>query len=467
MFIHVPSAWLAMFGYMLIAVAALGTLIWRHPLADVAAKTAAPIGATFTFIALVTGSLWGKPMWGTYWVWDARLTSVLILFLLYLGLIALWQSIEEPGRAGRAAAILALVGAVNVPIIHYSVVWWNTLHQPASVFRIGGPSIDPALLTPLFVMAIAFTLLFVLLHLIAMRAEILRRRVRALQQSASRARRSGRGLSHARPRPARLLHHRRLCRDLRGGGRACLVHRRGRSQAAAHPRRARAQGHQAALGRAEAHAGQAEIEAEGRRMSEATRAPILRRFGLALPLLLFAVLAGLFWYALHAGDPSLLPSPLIGKPVPNFTLPPIDGLSADGAAVPGFASGDLAQGEPTIVNVFASWCVECQVEHPALLALSQEPGIRLYGIDYKDDMASARRFLGRNGNPYARVGADASGRTAIDFGVYGVPETYVVTGDGKIAYRHVGPLTESAIRDKILPLLTPLRAAANAICGWR
>jgi heme exporter protein C len=183
MFIHVPSAWLAMFGYMLIAVAALGTLIWRHPLADVAAKTAAPIGATFTFVALVTGSLWGKPMWGTYWVWDARLTSVLILFLLYLGLIALWQSIEEPGRAGRAAAILALVGAVNVPIIHYSVVWWNTLHQPASVFRIGGPTIDPALLTPLFVMAIAFTLLFVLLHLIAMRAEILRRRVRALQQT--------------------------------------------------------------------------------------------------------------------------------------------------------------------------------------------------------------------------------------------------------------------------------------------
>jgi heme exporter protein C len=183
MFIHVPAAWLAMFGYMLIAVAALGTLIWRHPLADVAAKTAAPIGATFTFVALVTGSLWGKPMWGTYWVWDARLTSVLVLFLLYLGLLALWQAIEEPGRAGRAAAILALVGAVNVPIIHYSVVWWNTLHQPASVFRMGGPSIDPSLLAPLLVMALAFTLLFILLHLIAMRAEILRRRVRALQQT--------------------------------------------------------------------------------------------------------------------------------------------------------------------------------------------------------------------------------------------------------------------------------------------
>jgi heme exporter protein C len=183
MFIHVPSAWLAMFGYMLIAASALGTLIWRHPLADVSAKTAAPIGATFTFVALVTGSLWGKPMWGTYWVWDARLTSVLVLFLLYLGLIALWNAIEEPGRAGRAAAILALVGAINIPIIHYSVVWWNTLHQPASVFRLGGPTIAPSLLIPLLTMAVAFTLLFVLLHIIAMRAEILRRRVEALQRT--------------------------------------------------------------------------------------------------------------------------------------------------------------------------------------------------------------------------------------------------------------------------------------------
>ncbi|MGH6793483.1 MAG: heme ABC transporter permease [Methyloceanibacter sp.] len=183
MFVHVPSAWLAMFGYVVIAIAALGTLIWRHPLADVAAKAAAPIGATFTFVALVTGSLWGKPMWGTYWVWDARLTSMLVLLLLYLGLIALWQAIEEPGRAGRAAAILALVGAINIPIIKFSVDWWNTLHQPASVFRVGGPSIDPSLLTPLFVMAAGLTALFVLLHLLAMRAEILRRRIRALQQS--------------------------------------------------------------------------------------------------------------------------------------------------------------------------------------------------------------------------------------------------------------------------------------------
>ena len=183
MFVHVPAAWLAMFGYVLIAIAALGTLIWRHPLADIAAKAAVPIGATFTFIALVTGSLWGKPMWGTYWVWDARLTSMLVLFLLYLGLIALWQAIEEPGRAGRAAAILALVGVINIPIIKFSVDWWNTLHQPASIIRMDGPTIDASMLTPLFVMAAAFTLLFVLLHLIAMRAEILRRRVRALQQT--------------------------------------------------------------------------------------------------------------------------------------------------------------------------------------------------------------------------------------------------------------------------------------------
>jgi heme exporter protein C len=183
MFIHVPNAWLAMAVWGVMSIASIGTLVWRHPLADVAAKAAAPLGAAFTFLALLTGSLWGRPMWGTYWVWDARLTSVLVLFLLYLGLLALWQAIEEPGRAGRAAAILALVGAVNVPIIHYSVVWWNTLHQPASVFRVGGPSIDPSLLAPLLVMALAFTLLFILLHLISMRAEILRRRVRALQQT--------------------------------------------------------------------------------------------------------------------------------------------------------------------------------------------------------------------------------------------------------------------------------------------
>jgi heme exporter protein C len=180
MFIHVPSAWLAMFCYTLIAVSAIGSLIWRHPLADVAAKAAAPIGAAFTLLALVTGSLWGKPMWGAYWVWDARLTSVLILFFLYLGLMALWQSIEEPSRAGRAAAILAIVGFINIPIIKFSVDWWNTLHQPASVLRVDGPAIHPSLLTPLMVMALGFTCLFVWLHFKAMRAEILRRRVETM-----------------------------------------------------------------------------------------------------------------------------------------------------------------------------------------------------------------------------------------------------------------------------------------------
>jgi heme exporter protein C len=133
MFLHVPSAWLAMFGWAAMSVAALGTLVWRHPLADVAAKATAPIGAALTLLCLVTGSLWGRPMWGTYWVWDARLTSVLVLFIMYLGVIALYATAEDPNRGARTAAILTLVGAINLPIIKFSVDWWNTLHQPASV----------------------------------------------------------------------------------------------------------------------------------------------------------------------------------------------------------------------------------------------------------------------------------------------------------------------------------------------
>jgi heme exporter protein C len=185
MFVHVPSAWLALGIYTLMAVAALGTLVWRHPLADVAAKSAAPIGAAFCLITLVTGALWGRPMWGAYWVWDARLTSVLVLFLLYLGILALWRAIEVPGRAGRAVAILTLVGFVNVPIVKFSVDWWNTLHQPASVFRLDGPTIHPAILTPLLVTALGFLALFVALQLGAMRNEILRRRVRTLRLLAA------------------------------------------------------------------------------------------------------------------------------------------------------------------------------------------------------------------------------------------------------------------------------------------
>jgi heme exporter protein C len=180
MFIHVPAAWLGTFAWLLMSVAALGTLVWRHPLADVAAKAAAPIGAAFTLMCLITGSLWGRPMWGAYWVWDARLTSVLVLFLMYLGVMALWRTIEEPTRAARVVAVLTLVGAINIPIIKFSVDWWNTLHQPASVLRLGGSTIHPTILMPLITMLVAFTLLFLTLHLAAMRNEILRRRVRTM-----------------------------------------------------------------------------------------------------------------------------------------------------------------------------------------------------------------------------------------------------------------------------------------------
>ena len=202
MFIHVPAAWLSLFVYGAMTLAALGTLVWRHPLADAAQKTAAPIGAAFTFICLVTGSLWGKPMWGTWWVWDARLTSELVLLLIYLGLVALWRTIEDPGKAARAAAILTLVGVVNIPIIKFSVDWWNTLHQPASVFRMGGSTIHPSMLWPLLVMAIAATLLFLTLHLMAIRNEILRRRLRRLSILAARETEAPRRSRELRPETA-------------------------------------------------------------------------------------------------------------------------------------------------------------------------------------------------------------------------------------------------------------------------
>ena len=187
MYVHVPAAWLSMMCYTVMAASAIGTLVWRHPLADVAHRSAAPIGAAFTLIALVTGSLWGKPMWGTWWVWDARLTSVFILFLMYLGLIALTRALDDPGRSARSAAILVLVGFINIPIIKFSVDWWNTLHQPASVMRAGGPSMPAVFLWPLLISAVGFTLLFFALHLTAMRTEILRRRVRALTKLSLRA----------------------------------------------------------------------------------------------------------------------------------------------------------------------------------------------------------------------------------------------------------------------------------------
>jgi heme exporter protein C len=178
MYVHVPSAWMALAIYSGMAIASAVGLIWRHAVADLVAKASAPIGAGFTLVNLVTGSLWGKPMWGTWWAWDARLTSMLILFFLYLGYIALWQAIEDEAKAARAAAILALVGVVNVPIIKFSVDWWNTLHQPASVVTMEGPKIHPDLLWPLLLMGIGFMALYLGLLGMRIRAELLERRVR-------------------------------------------------------------------------------------------------------------------------------------------------------------------------------------------------------------------------------------------------------------------------------------------------
>ena len=180
MFVHVPAAWMGLLVYSVMALASAIALIFRHPLADAAAKTAAPIGAVFCFLALATGSLWGKPMWGAWWVWDARLTSMFVLMLLYLGYMAIWAAIDEPHRAAMIARIVALVGFINVPIVKFSVDWWNSLHQPASVFRAGGPAIDKSMLWPLLVMGLAYTFLFLALHLVSTRAEIAARKIRQI-----------------------------------------------------------------------------------------------------------------------------------------------------------------------------------------------------------------------------------------------------------------------------------------------
>ena len=181
MFVHVPAAWMALFVYTLMAAASAVAIVFRHPLADVAAKAAAPIGAAFTFLALATGALWGKPMWGAWWVWDARITSMFVLLLLYFGYIAVWQAIDDWTRAARIAGIVAIVGFINVPIIKFSVDWWNTLHQPASVLRLEGPAIHVSMLVPLLVMALAYTALFMALHLLAIRTEIMARRTRQIE----------------------------------------------------------------------------------------------------------------------------------------------------------------------------------------------------------------------------------------------------------------------------------------------
>ncbi len=184
MFVHVPSAWISMAGYALLAVMGASLLVWRHPLAALVARAAAPVGATFAAVCLITGALWGRPMWGTYWVWDARLTSMLLLFFLYLGHIALSRAYDDPERGDRAAALLGVVGAINLPVIKFSVDWWNTLHQPASVMKLDGPAIHSSILTPLLVMAGALTLLYLLLVLLRTETEIDRRRLEIADQAA-------------------------------------------------------------------------------------------------------------------------------------------------------------------------------------------------------------------------------------------------------------------------------------------
>jgi heme exporter protein C len=184
MFVHVPAAWLALLVYLVVAVASAVALVWKHPLAEIAAQAAAPLGAAFTLVCLVTGSLWGRPMWGTWWAWDARMTSVLVLFFLYLGYIALVNAFDDPSRGARAGSVLALVGVVNLPIIKFSVDWWNTLHQAESVFRMSGPTIDASMLWPLLIMAVGYLLLFKTLLLVRMRTALNERKAQALRLAA-------------------------------------------------------------------------------------------------------------------------------------------------------------------------------------------------------------------------------------------------------------------------------------------
>ena len=186
MYIHVPFAWLSMMCYSIMAVSALGTLVWRHPLADVSIRAAAPLGAVFTALALATGSLWGKPMWGTWWVWDARLTSVFVLFLMYLGIIALSRAMDDPAKSAKPVAVLTLVGFINIPIIKFSVDWWNTLHQGASVFRAEGPAMTNDYLWPLLLMGLAYMSAFGSLWLVGIRAQVWRRRAEAAALRAAR-----------------------------------------------------------------------------------------------------------------------------------------------------------------------------------------------------------------------------------------------------------------------------------------
>lgn len=188
-----------------------------------------------------------------------------------------------------------------------------------------------------------------------------------------------------------------------------------------------------------------------------------RGFGwVAVPALIFAAIAILFGFALTSGDPSKLPSALIGKPVPQTEFPALEGLQNAGAPVPGFTSADLGHGKVSVVNFWASWCGPCIDEAPLLIELEARSGVDLYGVNYKDQTTSARRFLGRYGNPYKAVGTDQAGRGAIEWGVYGMPETFVVGANGTIAYKHVGPISKESLEGKLLPAIEAAKAASTA-----
>lgn len=195
-------------------------------------------------------------------------------------------------------------------------------------------------------------------------------------------------------------------------------------------------------------------------MTSANRQARRSRGGYMLPLIVVTFMSVFFLVALRSGDPSRLPSALIGKPVPQFSLAAIEGLDTGPRPARGVTSADLADGEVTVVNMWASWCGPCIQEHPQLVALKQQHGLRLIGINYKDDPEAARRFLARNGNPFDAIGADRTGRVAIDWGVYGVPETYVIDRTGRIAFKYVGPLSPSAITNEILPAVARAKNAS-------
>ncbi len=205
------------------------------------------------------------------------------------------------------------------------------------------------------------------------------------------------------------------------------------------------------------------MSGEHRSETPATPAePVRRRRSWVLaPLIIFGIIAALFAFALTTGDPSKLPSALIGRPVPQTEFPPLEGLVANGQPVAGFTAADLAKGEVSVVNFWASWCVPCIEEHPLLMALKQQSGVPIYGVNYKDQAEAGRRFIGRYGNPFTAVGTDRNGRNAIEWGVYGMPETFVINGRGEIAYKHVGPVSKQSLETQLLPAIAAARAAAE------